>query len=127
MRRPIGPSVFAARHEVMLQLMRLATQCRDSWVRRMRAPARMQPPLGECFLMDYYPCPRGRATPPAVCLAAPAGAAQERERPARGPAAQLPAGRGQWHSGRALLGAWCTIVPWGPTTPDPQNAPGLTS
>ena len=36
---------FAARHEVMLQLMRLATHCRDSWVRRLRAPARMQPPM----------------------------------------------------------------------------------
>ena len=43
---------FAARHEVMLQLMRLATHCRDSWVRRQRAPARMRPPLGDRFLMD---------------------------------------------------------------------------
>ena len=46
---------FAARHEVMLQLMRLATHCRDSWVRRLRAPACMRPPLSDRFLMDYFP------------------------------------------------------------------------
>ena len=39
---------FAARHEVMLQLIRLATHCRDP---------RMRPPLGDRFLMDYFPCP----------------------------------------------------------------------
>ena len=32
-------------HERMLQLMRLATQCRDTWARRLRAPARIRPPL----------------------------------------------------------------------------------
>ena len=48
---------FAARHEVMLQLMRLATQCRDSRVQRLRAPARMRPPLSDRFLMDYFPRP----------------------------------------------------------------------
>ena len=48
---------FAARHEVMLQLMRLATHCRDSWVRRLRAPARMRLPLGDRFLVDYFPRP----------------------------------------------------------------------
>ena len=37
--------------------MRLATHCRDSWVRRLRAPARMRPPLGDRFLMDYFPRP----------------------------------------------------------------------
>ena len=47
----------AARHEVMLRLMRPATHYRDSWVRRLRAPARMRPPLGDRFLMDYYPRP----------------------------------------------------------------------
>ena len=35
---------FAARHKVMLQLMRLATHCRDWWVRRLRAPARQGVP-----------------------------------------------------------------------------------
>ena len=43
---------FAARHEVMLQLMRLAAHCRDSWARRLRAPARMRPQHGDRFLMD---------------------------------------------------------------------------
>ena len=65
-------------------LMRLATHCRDSWVRRLRAPARMRPPLGDRFLMDYYPRPLEggppllpyrkrppRAPPKSVPLAAP--------------------------------------------------------
>ena len=102
---------FAARHEVMLQLMRLATHYRDSWVRRLRAPARMRPPLDDRFLIPYYSTPSGgRAPPPAICQKAPTGAAQER--PARCPAAQPPARRGRWHSGRALLGAWGAIVPF---------------
>ena len=37
--------------------MRLATHCRDSWVRPLRAPARMRPQLGDRFLMDYFPRP----------------------------------------------------------------------
>ena len=37
--------------------MRLATHCRDTWVRRLWAPARMWPPQGSIFLMDSYPCP----------------------------------------------------------------------
>ena len=48
---------FAARHEVRLQLMRLATHCRNSWVRCLRAPARMRRPLSDRFLMDYFPRP----------------------------------------------------------------------
>ena len=43
---------FATRHEVMLQLMRLGAHSRDSWVRRLRAPARMQPLLSDRFMMD---------------------------------------------------------------------------
>ena len=75
---------FAARHEVMLQLMRLATHCRDSQVRRLWAPARMRPSLGDCFLMNDYPRPLEgglhlvpyagrppRAPPKSVPLAAP--------------------------------------------------------
>ena len=101
---------FAARHEVMLQLMRLATHCRDSWVRRLSAPARMRPPLGDRFLMDYFPRPleRGGGGLTAVCQEATTGATQER--PARRPAAQSPCGCGQWHSGCALLGAWGAVV-----------------
>ena len=34
---------FAARHEVMLQLMRLATHCRGSWARRLLPYARRPP------------------------------------------------------------------------------------
>ena len=48
---------FTARHQVMLQLMRLATHCRDTWVRRLWTPARVRPSLGDRFLMDYYPRP----------------------------------------------------------------------
>ena len=46
---------FAARHEVMLQLMRLATHCRDAWVRRLRTRARMRSPLGDHFSWTTTP------------------------------------------------------------------------
>ena len=48
---------FAARHEVMLQLMRLAAHCRDFWARRLQAPTRMRPQHNKRFLMDYFPRP----------------------------------------------------------------------
>ena len=51
----------------MLQLMRLVTHCRDSWVRRLRAPARMRTPLGDRFLMDYFPRPL-ESPPPSLLL-----------------------------------------------------------
>ena len=84
---------FAARCEVMLQLVRLATDCRDAWVRRPWAPARMRPPLDDRSLMDYYPRPL-EGGPPLLPFARrpPPGAAQER--PARGSAAQRPPGAG---------------------------------
>ena len=59
---------FAARHEVMLHLMRLATHCRDSWVRRLRAPACMRPPLGDRFLMACCPRPLEPPSPPTPVL-----------------------------------------------------------
>ena len=75
---------FAACQEVMLQLVRLPAQCRDSWARHLRAPARMQPQHSECFLMDYLrrplegglPCFPHAPWPPrsparSVALAAP--------------------------------------------------------
>ena len=76
---------FAARHRVMMQLMRLATHCRDTWVRRLRTPARIRirPSLGDRFLMDYYPCP----PPP------PEGGAPllpEARRPPRAPPSSVP-------------------------------------
>ena len=45
---------FAACHEVMPHLMRLATQCWDTSVRHLRTPARIQPQQGDRFLMDYF-------------------------------------------------------------------------
>ena len=52
--------------------------------------------------------PRGGAPCAPVCREAPAGAAQKC--PARSPAAQPPAGGGQWHTGRALLGGCGAVV-----------------
>ena len=112
-------SYFAARHEVMLQQMRLAAHCRDSWARRLWAPARMRmrPQHSDRFLMDYFPRPLEgglpllpyarrppRAPARSVLLAAP-----HRSRPPR---------CGQRHAGRALLGAWGTVV-------CPMQEPGL--
>ena len=100
---------FAARHEVMLQLMRLAAHCRDSWVRRVRAPARMRPLLSDCFPMDSFPRPlKGGASSAPVCPEAPAGAGPQR--PARGTTALSPSGGGQRHTGRAMLGTWGAIL-----------------
>ena len=55
------------------------------------------------------PPSQGRAPLATIYQKVPARGA--RERPACCPAAQPPAGRRQGHSGRALLGAWGTIVP----------------
>ena len=57
---------FAARHEVMLHLMRLATHCCNSWARRLRAPAQMRPQQSDRFLMDYptRPLEGGPRLPP---------------------------------------------------------------
>ena len=58
---PLGGSVcavlsdrpfFAARHEVMLQLMRLANHCRDIWARHLRTPAHILSSLADCFFME---------------------------------------------------------------------------
>ena len=109
---------FAARHEVMLQLMRPEAHCCDSWARRMRAPGRMRPQHSDRFLMDYFPRPLEPPPPPpaSVCPAAPAGSGPRR--PSRGAAAQPPPKCGQWHAGRALLGAWGAVV-------CPMQEPGL--
>ena len=76
---------FAVRHEVMPQLMRMATHCRDSWVRLLRALARMRPPLGNRFLMDYFTRPLEGGLPLLPHARRSARAAPRR--PARGPAA----------------------------------------
>ena len=95
----------------MLQLMRLATYCRDTWVRRPWTPARIRPSQGDRFLMDSYPCPppRGRAAALAVRHETLRGAILEC--PARGPATQPPTRSGQWHPGRAGHGARGPLVP----------------
>ena len=46
-----------ARHEVMLQPMRLPAHRRESCARRLRAPTRMRPLHSDRFLMDYFPRP----------------------------------------------------------------------
>ena len=101
---------FPARHEVMLQLMRLAAHCRGSRARRLRTPARMRPQHSDRFLMDYFPRPLEPPPPPPVpiCPAAPAGSGPQR--PTHGAAAQPPLRCGQRHVGRALLGAWGAVV-----------------
>ena len=98
----------AARHEVMLQLMRLATHCWDSWVRRFRAPVCMRPPLGDRFLMDNFPHPL-EGGPPLLLYARRPPQAPPRST-ARGSTAQPPAGGRQRHTGRALLGAWGAVL-----------------
>ena len=54
--------LFAARREVMLQLMRLATQCRDSWVRRQGNCPHVAT-AGRPFLYGLFPTPP-QAPPP---------------------------------------------------------------
>ena len=71
---------FAARHEVMLQLMRLAAHCRDSWARRLRAPARMRPQHSDRCLMELFPRPP-EGGPPLLPYA---------RRPPRAPASSVP-------------------------------------
>ena len=89
--------------------MRLATHCRDSWVRPLRAPARMRPQLGDRFLMDYFPRPLEGGGRRFSCMPeAPARTGPKR--PPRGPAAQPPTKGGQQHAGRALLGAWGAVL-----------------
>ena len=56
--RAYPPARFvAARHEMMLQLLRLVSHCRGVWVRCLRLRARIWPSLDDCFLMDYYSQP----------------------------------------------------------------------
>ena len=88
---------FAARHGVMLQLMRLATHCRDSWVRR-RAPARMRTPLGDRFLMDDYPRPLEGGAPLLPCATSRPRASRSRPRSA--------ATHQAWAVARGARSAW---------------------
>ena len=112
-----GP-YFAARHEIMLQLMRVAAHCRESWARRMRAPARMPPQHSGRFLMDYFPHPLESPTPPLLPCARRPPAGSGPQRPTPGAAAQPPPKWGRRRAGRALLEAWGAVV-------CPLQEPGL--
>ena len=93
---------FAARHEVMLQLMRLATHCRDSWVRRLRAPARMRPPLGDRLFMDYFPRPL-EGGPPLLPYARRPPRAPPKSVPLAAPQRSRPPGAGSGTQGALCL------------------------
>ena len=130
---------FAACHDVMLQLMRLAARYHNSWARRLRAPARMRPLHSDLFLMDYFPRPLEGGL---LCSRMPGGphghrpaASRSRHHSAtalRGRAAARRA-RSAWSMGRRLVpgaGAWAgasaaaagratkaTLAPRGPRLP----------
>ena len=55
--RLLACSYFAARHEVMLQLMCLAAHHRDMWLGHLPAPASLRPLVSDRFLMHYFPRP----------------------------------------------------------------------
>ena len=79
--------------------------------------ARIRLSLGDRFLMDYYPGPRGGSATLAVRYEAPTGATLERA--ARGPAAQSPPGRAHWHPSALCMEhggpscARCKSLGWG--------------
>ena len=93
---------FAARHEVMLQLMRLATHCRDSWVWRLRASTRMRPLIGDRFLMDYFPRPL-EGGPPLLPYARRPPRAPARSVPLAAPQRSRPPGAGSCTQGALCL------------------------
>ena len=82
--------------------MRLATHCRDSWVRPLRAPARMRPQLGDRFLMDYFPRPLEGGGAPLLLYA---------RRPLRAPGRSVPLAAPQRsrppRAGSSTRGALC--------------------
>ena len=109
---------FAAGHEVMLQLMRLVAHCRDSWVRRLWAPARMRPPLSDRFLMDYFPRPL-EGGPPLLPYAWRPPWAPARSVPLAAPQRSRPPGAGSGTQGALCLEhgapscARCRNLGWG--------------
>ena len=48
---------FRAREEMALQLLHVAAHCQEMWLKRLRAPARLRPAIGERYLMSYFPPP----------------------------------------------------------------------
>ena len=94
---------FAARHEVQMQLLRLADHCRNAWIRRLRAPARMRPAAGDRFLADYFPRPLEGGQPLLPYA----------RRPPRMQTASVPLAAPQRHrppgQGRGTVGAVCMV------------------
>ena len=109
---------FAARHEVMLQLMRLAAHCRDSWGRRLQAPARMRPQHSDRFLMDYFPRPL-EGGPPLLPYARRPPGAPSRSVPLAAPQRSRPPSAGSGTQGAlcsehgAPSCARCRSLGWG--------------
>ena len=98
--------------------MCLATHCRDSWVWRLRAPARMQPPLGDRFLMHYFSRPLWGG-PPLLPYARRPPRAPPRSVPLAAPQRSRPPGAGSGTQGALCLEhgapscARCTSLGWG--------------
>ena len=98
--------------------MRLASHCRDSWVRRLRAPARMRPPLSDRFLMDYFPRPL-EGGPPLLPYARRPPRAPARSVPLAAPQRSRPPGAGSGTQGALGLEhgapscARCRSLGWG--------------
>ena len=101
---------FAARHEVLQLLLRLADHCRNARVRRLRAPARMRPAVGDRFFMDYFPRPPEGGQPPAALCAAPA-ADVDLQHPTGGGATALAPGARERHGGRHVPSAQLALLP----------------
>ena len=57
MRGALGTTVLRGAPRGHVAANALAAHCRDSWARRLRAPARMRPQHSDRFLMDYLPRP----------------------------------------------------------------------
>ena len=56
---------FMARGEMALQLPHLAAHCKEMWLKRLRAPARLRP-IGERFLLSPPPPPSSPDVPDAT-------------------------------------------------------------
>ena len=99
---------FAARHEVMMQLMHLAMHCRDSGFGA--CGPRMRPPLGDRFLMDYYPRPL-EGGPPLLPYARRPPRAPPKNVHLAAPQRNCPQGAGSGTQGALCLKHWAPSCP----------------
>ena len=96
--------------------MRLVAHCRDSWARRLRAPARMRPQHSDRFLMDYFPRPLEGGRPLLPYARRPPRA---RSVPLAAPQRSRPPGAGSGTQGALCLEhgapscARCRSLGWG--------------